>query len=84
MLLLPDGLNNAALDWLLLTWAEVSTDREHVESIVQPVEPETARDLLRQTIMDDYNDVRDELLRRERLTLQSSAWCLGGDGPNSP
>ena len=61
--MLPD----ASLGQLHALWPEVINDMESINDLM----PEHVAD----SIVQDFADVRDELLRRDRITCQASQQC---------
>ena len=74
------SLEDASLDALLKVWPEIAEEYEHLDQITWCVEPDQAREGLRACITDEYEELRDELMRRRDLTRQLAQQCDGGDG----
>jgi hypothetical protein len=77
--MLPD----ASLGELLGVWDDIAADLESINDLM----PDDVAD----QIAADFADVRDELLRRQRIARMAEALCQGHDGlmlhltpPNHP
>jgi hypothetical protein len=75
----PHELAQASLPCLIAMWQSVAAEHANLADTLPCVEPEDARDDLRQTIQRDYATIQTELARRRALT-RHLAQHAGDDG----
>jgi hypothetical protein len=75
-----DPLHEASLPWLLARYEDVRTEWMGLDITLACVEPEDARETLRDTIERDLRDLHAELTRRTHLLDGYTLADIGHDG----